>query len=639
MRKTRIPLAKRIVSVAACAALAVSLMPANAFALGTISQWSPPGKTATSFAKDGKVYSYIKSATHRRAEAVADYIGLSNVTVQPMRTGKAFPYKEDAAAAYDIASKTGRMGIFGTDVNECLNPWYGNKFYNIYQEYQGKTDNLAPADDVIVYTLENNGPMNADTDIIDEYGTSATLFMRPDVLFGTGTITDTATNSEVSVQIASKSTSGYTELVNKIRNKQLGDYNGVSLAKLGDENYDPWYVKMASGGSNNASDMFMLYDLATAAENIIEATANTATPKITRYGDPMEIARLYEEWILGTQLSVLKAIDEGKVKTKTFGIVSNLDTTSGEVTFTANGSGDTEFLQEAATNVVDADKLEGGVGSAKDIMACDAIFLSSANQKNNLVTILQNNNYTNEADYPDIFTTGPDAVLQTSHECEINMRFGYMLGFLYPEVFNPVDSMAFYYRSFYHIKESALADTLGMQISNMSLPTGVELNIDNYNEEAFRAMLDEAMWYYQDNADTIKAAHAVLEPSEYFVMPEQPVTPEPEPEPATEPTGKTAITINTATVKASSISATNAKTVKTITLGAKVKKISAKAFAKCTNAKTLIVKSTKLTKANVKNSLKGSKITTVKVPKAKLNAYKKAFAKANSGKSVTVKKA
>ena len=55
--------------------------------------------------------------------------------------------------------------------------------------------------------------------------------------------------------------------------------------------------------------------------------------------------------------------------------------------------------------------------------------------------------------------------------------------------------------------------------------------------------------------------------------------------------------------------------------------------------KTLqIKKTTKLTKAGVKNSLKGSFVKTVKVKKSKLKKHKKFFKKNNCGKKVTVKK-
>ena len=543
MKKARTQLLKRVVSVAASVTLALTLLPAQALAIGEITEWSPPAKAATSYQKDGKTYSYIKSAGHRRVEAVADYLGISNVTVQPKRTGKAFPYQESAAEAYEIAAKTGRMGIFGTEVNENLNPWYGNLFYNIAQERDGKDDRAAQ-DDVLVYTLENNGPNSADTDIIDEYGTSASLFLRPDILFGAGSITDANGEPLVIGNAGAGAQSGYTELVNKIRNKELGTYNDVDLYKAGDENYDPWYVPMSASGPAR-EDIYMLYNLASAAENIIAATKDTDNPKVTRYGSPMEIANLFEEWILGTQMAIVKAIDEGKVQKKTVGVVSGIDAESGKVTFRPTGdNGNFQYLQEVCNNIIDVAKLEGGVGGAEDLMKCSAIYLDGTDQKNQIITIFQEGGFNDPNAYPDIYTTGPDAVLQTSHEAEACMAYGYLIGFAYPEIINPVDAVAFYYRAFYHIKAGRLADALGMQVANMSLPAGVELNLNNFNEESFRAMLDEAVLYLDANKETVTEddetitrakGHESIVISEYFKMPEQkaePVDPEPTPTPA-----------------------------------------------------------------------------------------------------------
>ena len=78
-------------------------------------------------------------------------------------------------------------------------------------------------------------------------------------------------------------------------------------------------------------------------------------------------------------------------------------------------------------------------------------------------------------------------------------------------------------------------------------------------------------------------------------------------------------------------------TVKINNKNYKVTGISAKAFKSAKSVKTLKVKTKKLTKASVKNSLKGSKVVVVKAPKAKVKAYTKYFAKSNSGKAVVVK--
>lgn len=73
--------------------------------------------------------------------------------------------------------------------------------------------------------------------------------------------------------------------------------------------------------------------------------------------------------------------------------------------------------------------------------------------------------------------------------------------------------------------------------------------------------------------------------------------------------------------------------------------IKASAFKSCKKLKTLVIKSSCLTKKGVKNALKGSSVKTIKVKvsskksvnKRYIKLYKKCFAKANSGKKVTVK--
>ncbi|MBO4681288.1 MAG: leucine-rich repeat domain-containing protein [Clostridiales bacterium] len=107
----------------------------------------------------------------------------------------------------------------------------------------------------------------------------------------------------------------------------------------------------------------------------------------------------------------------------------------------------------------------------------------------------------------------------------------------------------------------------------------------------------------------------------------------------------------------------NCQYLESVTGGAGLKTIGAKAFENCPNLKVFTInskvlskigayafngdkalttlqlkKTTKLTKAGVKNSLAGSSVKTVKVKKKKVKKYKKFFKKNNSGKSVKVKK-
>ncbi len=97
----------------------------------------------------------------------------------------------------------------------------------------------------------------------------------------------------------------------------------------------------------------------------------------------------------------------------------------------------------------------------------------------------------------------------------------------------------------------------------------------------------------------------------------------------------TAKTVRAALAKAGNAHAT------TLVIGSKAKRIKAGAF-KDTAVRTLIVKSSKLTKKSVKGCLKGSSVKTVRVSVAKAKrakvkkAYKRIFSKKNVGKKVSV---
>ena len=107
------------------------------------------------------------------------------------------------------------------------------------------------------------------------------------------------------------------------------------------------------------------------------------------------------------------------------------------------------------------------------------------------------------------------------------------------------------------------------------------------------------------------------------------------------------IKLGTTTYKVTRISAKAfngySKTTK-VTIGTNVDTIKAKAFYGAKKLKTLVIKTKKLKKANVKNSLKSSKVTDItisigssKVNKTYIKSYKKIFTKTNAGKAVTLK--
>ncbi len=86
------------------------------------------------------------------------------------------------------------------------------------------------------------------------------------------------------------------------------------------------------------------------------------------------------------------------------------------------------------------------------------------------------------------------------------------------------------------------------------------------------------------------------------------------------------------------------KKLTSVTIGANVATLSAKAFAGAPKLKTVTLKTKKLKQANVKNCLKSSKVTTIKVKvgtkainKTYVKKYKKIFTKAIAGKAAAVK--
>ena len=531
MRKKR-GRAKSLICVVVACVMALSLMPmSSAMAMGDLQSWvAPSSKTATSYVQDGKTYTYITSSARKVSESTADVLGISNVTVCPT-AGNPFTYQGTADAIYESIKTNARFGIYGSDVNQNMNPYYANYFYNQYQQtsaVQG-TDLADTRATVLVDQRLNPGaPSAALTTVATEFGTSPTLYYRPDILYGVTSLTN-ADGQAVSYGASTTSISGYTDLVNKIRNRELGEYEGNSLYQEGDENYDPYYVTYDMT-SFTGSIIDNLYSLGNAAEAIIQRTASTSNPKVTRYEDPLQIAGDYEAYLRGTQYAVLAAIDNGRVERKTAGIVKAADPTENTVTFmpTNIAGKDTndypEFIEAVTDDICSVNSIEGGVGTAKDLLDCDVVYIYGYNGmtngntkaqetiKDNLIQILKNYGATDESAYPEINVAGPKTVIHHDRggSVENTVLLGSLIGFAYPEVVNPVYSLAYFYENFYHIKDSRLQDALGLNLASMTLPAGVELSLEGYNEADYQVMLAEGIEYYNKNKEAIDATYPKL---------------------------------------------------------------------------------------------------------------------------------
>ena len=223
-----------------------------------------------------------------------------------------------------------------------------------------------------------------------------------------------------------------------------------------------------------------------------------------------------------------------------------------------------------------------------------------------------------------------------------------MASYLYPDQINLTDSIAYWARKMWHTGASHVQEVVSSTCNDISISTNqskigtVEAGYEDRMEEIYNA----GNWYYLNNTSEIDAiASGNFKTHDLAALKARTTEPAPAPEPEPTPAAKaSSITVNKAKVTASVIASAAKKagattaSLKKVTLGAKTKTVAAKAFAKYKKVTNLIVKSTKLTKKGVKNSLKGSGVKTVKVPAKKLKAYKKIFTKANCGKKVTVKK-
>ena len=533
--------AKALVAIVVALAMALTIVPASsAFALGDLQSWvAPTSKSATSYMKDGKKYTYITSATRKVTESTADVLGISNVTVVP-NAGNSFAYNAKSAdELYDSIRVNARFGIYGSDVNQNMNPYYANYFYNAYQQTSAvKGTDLADERDTVLVdqTMNPGSPTQAYTEPKTEYGTSPMLYRRPDILYAVTSLTDNETGEAISYGASIASKSAYSELVSKIRNKELAGEEGAELYQEGDENYDPYYV-MFDMGTFTGSIVNNLYNLAHAAKAIIDRTADTDNPKVTRYEDPLQIASDYEAYLRGTQYAVLDAIANKKVERKTVGIVSEVN--GDDVVFVvgkqANGkypNDYSEFLSAVTDNICDKNNLPAGangtaIGTAEDLLGCDDVFIygysgmQNGNPKTYLdikdqLTELLKNYGAEESQYPEISAQGPKTVIHHDRagSVENTVLLGALIGFAYPTVVNPVDSLAYFYENFYHVKDSRLQDALGINLAAMTLPSGTQLSLSSYDEQAYKKMLIDGIAYYLENKEAIDEAYPLLKASD-----------------------------------------------------------------------------------------------------------------------------
>ena len=197
---------KSLAGAAVAFAMAITLSPAGAAMadlapgetqqLGGLQTWeAPTAKTPLGFTgDDGKQYTYITSSARKVSESTADVLGISNVTVVPGQ-GNPFKYNGTAEEIFDSIKTNARFGIYGSDVNQNMNPYYANYFYD---KSVGGAKDLDAREMILADQRMNPGaPSAAYTVVADEYGTSPVLAYRPDILYGVSSLKDKDTDQPI----------------------------------------------------------------------------------------------------------------------------------------------------------------------------------------------------------------------------------------------------------------------------------------------------------------------------------------------------------------------------------------------------------------------------------------------------------
>lgn len=417
-------------------------------------------------------------AAHNAAVTAPEFLGANLVTItNPVAsTG-------DANKDFETAKTKPVLGIFGTSINENADPYLWNYYYNLYANANGKTPT---SDEDQVYGMPGFSPMQADTTIVEKWGTSASIYLKPDILLGTN---------------ADKSNANYETMLEAAKKTDKDRY----------ENYDPSMLAYNCGTMSQMMDT--MYQLAKAMKK---------DGKTGRYGDPEKIAKAYETYIKGIQFYIQAQIKAGKTKKKTVAIVDPTSSSDGGkfTAYTSNVASGTaascraaEYLENTTTNLIDKLNL-GKTGDAykvtpKQLLQADAIYITGMQggsmTEDEFISLMKGTYGIDSDQIPPIYAKAPAVTYGiVMNSVENGMGFGLFQGFLYSDIINPVYATAYFYENFYHVTDnSALQSAIANNFEDATLPSGMNADIKNYTSADFQAKLDAGMAYYAANKASI----------------------------------------------------------------------------------------------------------------------------------------
>lgn len=521
---------KRLISAAAFALLFTCVMAPSAFATGSTT-WPIPTSPIddTVVAEDGNVKTVVTASANGCYRSFPEILGLNNPLCNPGLGASVTTGAEDALAAMTTDPD---YGLYGSPANNTPDCYMWNYYYNFYAATVG----AELADPDLTAITCNATAAGFDTTYVEAYGTNAALYHRPDIAYGVGTVNADGTCT-------------YTEFVESINNLDPSD----ERYREGDESYDPYLIDCRGDYGEKFFHVTTLYDLAEAAQSVIDdSVVDGVTTKTTRYGDdPYEYAIQFEKYCRASQYAVLQAIDEGTVERKTVAYIGDYDTATGIIKIFVTDPQSTSFeecYQNVGTwgatcirymyapnileNITDnlGDVLGKSVESdgfyyvtADELMQCDSVIIRTGNGLSDcdasyeeIRVMLSDAGFTDPNEYPAMYykyTTYPGG---GGGNYAWVAFYGSILGFVYPEVLNPVELEAYYCETIYHTASDYLEDAVTITCGTMSLPAGVTLSLDGYTMEKIDAILDAGLQWYKDNEEYVDSTYPNLVATEYL---------------------------------------------------------------------------------------------------------------------------
>lgn len=298
------------------------------------------------------------------------------------------------------------------------------------------------------------------------------------------------------------------------------EYAGAAGAANGNPDYHPLSTEYSM--STYKSLINTMYDIAALGDQ-----AATNTGKHLRYGDATDIAKQYEQYVIGTQGYILMQLDADQAQKKTVALVTDYDEASGTYTLMKSNTQDgtaasNRYLEtcQAVSNMLD--DTYGTTVTADQLAEADLVMIGSQRGSTHTDSQLYSSLPSNIKDKTYYTTDSNVGSLYgvTMNSVENAQNFGRILGCLYPEYIDQDDFVCYYFENFYHLKDGV---ALGTVIDN-SLDGVVNwdstgdrtqwtvADARTYNRDDVQAKLDRGVAYVSSLGEQ---APAVMTPTEH----------------------------------------------------------------------------------------------------------------------------